>query len=238
MRKYPVIKCDEKLWEEIKEQLDIWKVPYRNVANDWEHLSYLVSNFGSPLIPTFEMGNTYYYDDSEIEDDYGYRYLVKTKEEFLSTVARLLNKEYKMKERNVKVSLEKAKEWYKNGGTLKEIALQAFTKDELEELPTLEEIFDKVVKNAPSCLVVPTKETPKWTVMHRLAVVAEYLNDGWHPNWNNFDELKYYIFKDGGNKIGINFVYSSQLTNIYFKTKELAEKAIKILGKEIEYMFD
>lgn len=234
MRKYPVIKCDEKLWEEIKEQLDIWKVPYRNVSNDWKNLSYLVSNFGSPLIPTFEIGNTSYSNDNEIED--GYRYLVKTKEEFLSAIARLLNKEYKMEERNVKVSLEKAKKWYKNGGTLKEIALQAFTKDELEELPTLEEIFDKVVKNV-SCLVVPTKETPKWTVMHKLAIIAEYLNNGWKPNWNDPCEQKYCIYKENA-KIGISFVFSAQSTITYFKTKELAEKAIKILGKEIEYMFD
>lgn len=235
MRKYPVIKCDEKLWKEIKEQLDIWKVPYRNVSNDWKNLSYLVSNFGSPLIPTFEIGNTGYSNDNEIED--GYRYLVKTKEEFLSTIARLLNKEYKMEERNVKVSLEKAREWYKSDGTLKEIALQAFTKDELEELPTLEEIFDKVVKNTPSLMVVPTKETPKWAIMHKLAIIAEYLNDGWKPNWSDPREQKYCIYKENA-KIRISFVFSAQAAITYFKTKELAEKAIKILGKEIEYMFD
>ena len=37
-----------------------------------------------------------------------------------------------MKERNVTVTLEKAEEWYNSGNnTLKEVALQAFTKDEL-----------------------------------------------------------------------------------------------------------
>lgn len=140
--------------------------------------------------------------------------------------------------RNIKVSLEKARKWYKSGGTLREIALQAFTKDELEVLPTLEEIFDRVEKSTPSCLVVPSKETPKWTVIHKLTVVAEYLNDGWHPNWNNLDEYKYYIFKEGDNEINIHYVRSLQVTNIYFKTKELAEAAIKIIGKDIENMFD
>lgn len=235
MKKYPVIKCDEKLWEEIKKQLDIWKVPYYNVSNDWREFSYLVSNFGCPQTSAVGIGNTYYLKNEVI--NIGYRYLVNTKEEFLSTIARLLNKEYKMEERNVKVSLEKAKEWYKNGGTLKEIALQAFTKDELEELPTLEEIFDKVVKSVPSCLTVPTKETPKWTVMHKLAIIAEYLNDGWKPNWSDPCEQKYCIYKENA-KIRISFVFSAQSTITYFKTKELAEKAIKILGKEIEYMFD
>lgn len=38
-----------------------------------------------------------------------------------------------METRNVKITLEKAKEWYKsNDDSLKEVALQAFTKEELE----------------------------------------------------------------------------------------------------------
>nr|DAX08809.1 MAG TPA: hypothetical protein [Bacteriophage sp.] len=235
MRKYPVIKCNEKLWEEIKEQLDIWGVSYFSISYYWKQLPYLVSNYGGPSSSRFEIGNTSYSDDTEIEK--GYRYLVKTKEEFLSAIARLLNKEYKMEERNVKVSLEKAREWYKSDGTLKEIALQAFTKDELEELPTLEEIFDKVVKNTPSLMVVPTKETPKWAIMHNLAIIAEYLNDGWKPNWSDPRERKYCIYKENA-KIRISSVFSTQCAITYFKTKELAEKAIKILGEEIEYMFD
>ena len=38
-----------------------------------------------------------------------------------------------MKERNITVTLNKAKEWFNSGNaTLKEVALQAFNKDELE----------------------------------------------------------------------------------------------------------
>lgn len=237
MKKYPVIKCDEKLWEEIKKQLDIWKVPYYNVSNDWREFSYLVSNFGCPQTSTVGIGSTYYFKDEVINA--GYRYLVNTKEEFLSTIAKLLNEEYTMEERNVKVSLEKAREWYKSGGTLKEIALQAFTKDELEELPKWEEISTLVLKNTPSCMVVPTKELRKWAVIHKLAIIAEYLNEGWRPDWTDNNKAKYYIFKDFQIKeIQIAITYSCSHGNVYFKTKELAEKAIKILGKEIEYIFD
>lgn len=40
-----------------------------------------------------------------------------------------------MEERFVTISFEKAKEWYKsNNSSLKEIALQAFTKEELEQI--------------------------------------------------------------------------------------------------------
>ena len=36
-----------------------------------------------------------------------------------------------MEERNVKISLDKAREWYKKGGELKELALSAFTENEI-----------------------------------------------------------------------------------------------------------
>ena len=38
-----------------------------------------------------------------------------------------------MEERNVKLTLDKAKEWYKKGGELKEVALQAYKEEELKE---------------------------------------------------------------------------------------------------------
>lgn len=38
-----------------------------------------------------------------------------------------------MEERNVKLTLEKAKEWYKKGGELKEVALQAYKEEELKD---------------------------------------------------------------------------------------------------------
>lgn len=37
-----------------------------------------------------------------------------------------------METRNVELTLEKAQEWYKKGGDLKEVALQAFTEEELK----------------------------------------------------------------------------------------------------------
>lgn len=39
-----------------------------------------------------------------------------------------------MEERNVKITLEKAREWYNQGGKLKELALSAFTEKEIKEI--------------------------------------------------------------------------------------------------------
>ena len=50
----------------------------------------------------------------------------------------------KMKEeRNITLTLDKAEEWYKKGGELREIALQAFSEKELNSLPRSWEEFCK-----------------------------------------------------------------------------------------------
>jgi hypothetical protein len=50
------------------------------------------------------------------------------------------------KERNITLTLDKAKEWYNKGGELKEIALQAFTEKELNPLPRSWEEFIESTK--------------------------------------------------------------------------------------------
>lgn len=129
-KKYPVLKCDKKLWEEIKPVLKSFGITDFFISEPvWERNSYIVSNFGAPFLDNFKIGNTTYSED-EVINNY-LRYLVSTKETFLYAVYRLLNKEY-MEERNIKVSLKKAREWYKsNNDTLKELALQAYSKEEL-----------------------------------------------------------------------------------------------------------
>ena len=49
-----------------------------------------------------------------------------------------------MEERNVKISLDKAREWYKKGGELKELALTVFSIKELDE--NIEWNYDKLLK--------------------------------------------------------------------------------------------
>lgn len=58
-----------------------------------------------------------------------------------------------METRNVNVTLEKAREWYKKGGDLKEVALQAFTEKELKPYD-----FRQVTsfQNACEVLGIPT----------------------------------------------------------------------------------
>lgn len=79
------------------------------------------------------------------------------------------------------------------------------------------------------------KQVEKLLAIIQLMNVAKYLNGDWQPNWGNNDgyEYKYYLFIDyPGNKIEIAYVASCCSDGIYFKSEELAQQAIDILGEE------
>lgn len=128
-----------------------------------------------------------------------------------------------METRNIKVTLDKAKEWYHNGNSiLKELALQAFTKEELET-PTFSEI----------ALMVGEVDATKEECI--LRILAEYYkspsNDKFFPNQD-----KYFI---GKNTFGdwIVIKHSSVMypgLAYYLKEKD-AKEALKIFLKEMNY---
>lgn len=65
--------------------------------------------------------------------------------------------------------------------------------------------------------------------------VAKYLNGDWQPNWDNKNkiEYKYYLYIHyPGNKIEISYVASCCSDGIYFKSEELSQQAVDILGEE------
>jgi len=67
--------------------------------------------------------------------------------------------------------------------------------------------------------------------LNKLINVANYLNDGWKPNWSVQNEIKYFIFYNGISEsihIGARTTYYE--SSVFFETKELAEQAIEILG--------
>lgn len=68
---------------------------------------------------------------------------------------------------------------------------------------------------------------------NKIVNVANYLNKGWIPNWNNMDEYKFYIRDTIENELTIDFTFSLFGGQVFFKTKELALKAIEILGEVI-----
>lgn len=63
--------------------------------------------------------------------------------------------------------------------------------------------------------------------------VAKYLNGDWQPDWSDNAEGKWFVYSSNeGKKIKVDCFRTTQHPSIYFKSKNLAEKAIEILGEE------
>ena len=67
---------------------------------------------------------------------------------------------------------------------------------------------------------------------NKLQNIAIWLNNGWHPNFNNGNEKKYFIICTGYDKYTVAYNTYCQSSDIYFKTEELAKKAIDIMGEQ------
>lgn len=75
------------------------------------------------------------------------------------------------------------------------------------------------------------KQAQKLLAINQLMNVAKYLNNEWEPDWENSRVYKYFIIISYNNiEISNNWINNTGV--IYFKTRELAQKAIEILGEE------
>ena len=147
-----------------------------------------------------------------------------------------------METRNISVTLEQAREWYKSGNdTLRTLALNAYTKDELELNYSL---IDSKVDQICTCVCIPKCEGKKFQVLAKLATIAKYYNKDWERTIYN---TGYFISNHNpGNgpidgcyeNIGVSKHNSAQYAGIvYFKHSEDAVKALKILGDEVKELF-
>ena len=163
-------------------------------------------------------------------------------------------KPYKEMERNITLTIDKAKEWYKKGGELKEIALQAFTEKELNPLPRSWDEFVELTKFtfngnlefingfgqwSNGCL--PNKsigESSKIWDKHVALFQLEQLRNcwwgGWEPEWNNCEK---YVIKWDKNDL-IVFTARNIHAFLVFPTREMAEKFLKCFRDLIEQAGD
>ena len=119
-----------------------------------------------------------------------------------------------METRNVKLTLERAREWYKKGGELKEVALQVYSEEELKkvELPkswgefcNMKNIqFNEVFINGDSSISKVLCETQRNTLcdknmlpsikaaqahlaLMQLHQLRDYYRDGWKPEYTDYN---------------------------------------------------
>ena len=153
-----------------------------------------------------------------------------------------------MEERNVKISLDKAREWYNKGGELKEIALSAFSEEEMKAsmLPNTWEEFCKmyqIEKDRKEWFIdadstpryeykgkryinecknlLPSKQAAKAHIAYmKLHYLRDCYRQGWKPDWSN--SKQWCIMFDTDTFIVQTGIYYNRFLS--FQSKEIAEK--------------
>ena len=153
-------------------------------------------------------------------------------------------------ERNITLTLSKAREWYQKGGELKEVALQAFNEKELNPLPkSWEELVTNYARmgyyisadgkplmcassgRLSSPHVCPSKKSAE---AHLAMIQLEQLRDCWRQSWEPiWDCSEKWCIRLQRNElsVGITTNISRFLT---FPTKEMAEEFLKCFRDLIE----
>ena len=152
-----------------------------------------------------------------------------------------IDKQRNMETRNISITLEQAMKWYNSGNiTLRTLALNAYTSDELELNYDL--IASRVDQAYGQC-ITPMCEHKKFQVLAKLAIIAKYYNKNWKKTTYN---IGYFLDNYSGNSPivkALNGVGVYQHTTVqyagvvYFKNQEDAIKAVKILGDEVKELF-
>ena len=134
-------------------------------------------------------------------------------------------------ERNITLTLDKAKEWYKKGGELKEVALQAFSEQELNPLPRSWEEYNE--KYGGVCLSTRYTNTSlkNYDAIIKLGQLRDCWRKGWIPDYTK--TYKKFRIK----KLGTEYIvdWSTGLSDfLVFQTEELAKEFLKCFRDLIE----
>lgn len=174
----------------------------------------------------------------------GAGYEIKSPEWFLQNFK--INKD--MEERNIKVSLSTAKEWYKGSDkTLKQLALQAYKEEELKkEVKVWEDLVGKPIPKGSwyitenSCISTPpekfgfcnenafidTKHTRCSLAMSKISQLISFYGGAiTNEEWSNSKTDKYVIIRTGDDVIGNS--YSCQYQFLAFHTREQRDDFMK-----------
>ena len=157
------------------------------------------------------------------------KYKVMFKEDSALIAPRRL-KPYKEMERNITLTLEKAKEWYKKGGELREIALQAFTKEELNPLPRS---WGDYCKHT-STLTTSFSICAKYDAFVKLEHLRDCWLGDWKPVWNASHK---YAIKNLQGEVTV-LGCSNVAAFLTFPTREMAEEFLKCFRDLIELAKD
>ena len=155
-----------------------------------------------------------------------------------------------MEERIIKLTLEKAKEFYKKGGEFRNLALSAYTEEELIYLPkTWREFCELHNKQLPyeyfidshsnitqvaigyerkadiNRNILPSKEAAEaHLALMQLHQLRDYYRQGWIPDWNTDEYAKYCIVRDYDDYQIVTMYRTS--TFLSFQSLEVAQELL------------
>ena len=157
-----------------------------------------------------------------------------------------------METRTIKLTLEKAKEFYKKGGEFKELALSAFTEEELTKggLPkTWEEFCNNYKVQKEACFIdsdsdivvvssgtrlidsdqnlLPNKQAAEaHLALMQLHQLRDCYRQGWEPNWSDGED-KYCIVRSYNNTNHLVAAYKGAKVFLSFQSADIAKLFLK-----------
>ena len=157
-----------------------------------------------------------------------------------------------METRTIKLTLEKAKEFYKKGGEFKELALSAFTEEELTKggLPkTWEEFCNNYKVQKEECFIdsnsdivvvssgerlidsdqnlLPNKQAAEaHLALMQLHQLRDCYRQGWEPNWSDGED-KYCIVRSYNNTNHLVAAYKGAKVFLSFQSADIARLFLK-----------
>ena len=169
-----------------------------------------------------------------------------------------------MEERNIKISIEKARDWYNRGGEYKELALSAFTENEIttSALPNTWEEFCEMYPveedgkewyidvDSNTSYIYKGARNPKFyrnvlpslkaaeahCALMQLHQLRDCYRKGWVPDWKNSYQWKWCIIFDTDTFIiTAGICYNHFLS---FQSKEIAKKFLENFKDLIEIAGD
>ena len=153
-----------------------------------------------------------------------------------------------MEERNVKISLDKAREWYNKGGELKELALSTFSEEEIKAsvLPNTWEEFcemypvkckeyyidiDSIITGTNDSLrlpnadknMLPSLEAAKaHLALIQLHQLRDCYRQDWLPDWKYENQIKWCIYFEKNIFVVKPIYHRSHFLS--FQSEDIAEK--------------
>lgn len=146
-----------------------------------------------------------------------------------------------METRYIEISLDTAKRWYQQGGELKDMALGAFSHEELGySLPKTFEEFLGVMEQWN--IAIPEQlykdAIQQIAAVKKLILLRDFYNNGWKPKWGDILEDKFSIDMDYKKDTG-TFEYSvmrvyKPASFLVFNNPKYAEEFINNFRELIE----